>query len=120
MKPIGLGLACLALACAALVVTIALALTAEPASAGDESPVLKHAQATCIRVSTAIDAKRVSIDVIDNGRGFDGKRPARGNGINNMRSRARAIGGDLLVTAGPQGTTLSLSLPIGAPHGSTP
>jgi signal transduction histidine kinase len=75
--------------------------------------VLKHAQARRIRVATAVDAGRVSIEVSDDGRGFDGAPSARGHGLANMRNRAKAIGGDLRIQPSAAGTTLSLSLPIG-------
>jgi signal transduction histidine kinase len=75
--------------------------------------VLKHAQATRIRVATAVDASRVSIEVADDGRGFDGGTSGRGYGLDNMRNRAKAIGADLRVVPSAEGTTLSLSLPIG-------
>ena len=75
--------------------------------------VLKHAQATRIRVATAVDASRVSIEVADDGRGFDGITSGRGHGLDNMRNRAKAIGADLRVVPSAEGTTLSLSLPIG-------
>jgi signal transduction histidine kinase len=77
--------------------------------------VLKHAQATRIRVSTAVDAQRVKIDVSDDGRGFavdEAERDAA-HGLGRMRSRAKALGGELLVMPTPAGTTLSLLMPRG-------
>jgi signal transduction histidine kinase len=49
--------------------------------------IVKHAQASRIRVSTAIDARRVSIDVSDNGRGFRGEHNAKGHGRQHARTR---------------------------------
>ena len=77
--------------------------------------VLEHAQATRIRVSTAVDAQRVKIDVSDDGRGFavdEAERDAA-HGLGRMRSRAKALGGELLVMPTPAGTTLSLLMPRG-------
>jgi len=74
--------------------------------------VLKHANARCIRVATAVDAGRVSISVSDDGKGFDGSASARGYGLTNMRGRARTVGGDLRIEPTAFGTTLSLVLPI--------
>ena len=50
--------------------------------------------------------------VLDNGRGFDVEGPAAGRGINNMRSRARALHGvfDCTLEAGG-GTRISIWLP---------
>lgn len=75
--------------------------------------VLKHAQASRIRVATAVNAGRVSIEVSDDGVGFDGAPTPRGQGLRNMRNRARAIGGELRIVPSGAGTTLSLLLPIG-------
>jgi signal transduction histidine kinase len=79
--------------------------------------VLEHAQATRIRVSTAVDAQRVKIDVSDDGRGFavdEAERDAgAAHGLGRMRSRAKALGGELLVMPTPVGTTLSLLMPRG-------
>ncbi|HKX44774.1 MAG TPA: ATP-binding protein [Burkholderiaceae bacterium] len=75
--------------------------------------VLKHACAEHIRVATAVGAGCVVIEVCDDGRGFDGTSSAHGHGLDNMRKRAKVIGGDLRISPSAAGTTLSLSLPIG-------
>jgi signal transduction histidine kinase len=74
--------------------------------------VLKHAQATLIRVETGIDGDgKVVIRVCDNGKGFAPSR--KGHGLDNMKRRARTIGGDVGVHPSPSGTTLALMLPVG-------
>jgi signal transduction histidine kinase len=75
--------------------------------------VLKHARARHIRVATAVGAGCVSIEVSDDGRGFDGTPSAHGHGLDNMRQRAKVIGGELRIAPSTAGTTLLLSLPIG-------
>jgi signal transduction histidine kinase len=75
--------------------------------------VLKHARAKHIRVATEVGAGCVSIEVSDNGHGFDGTPPVHCHGLDNMRRRAKAIGGELRIVQSAAGTTLSLSLPIG-------
>jgi signal transduction histidine kinase len=74
--------------------------------------VLKHAGADRISVETGVEpaAGRVYIRVRDNGRGFAARRP-EGHGLANMLRRAKAIGGDLRVSASAPGTTLELLLP---------
>lgn len=75
--------------------------------------MLKHAHATRIRVATAVGQDRVSIDISDNGHGFSATGATQGGrGLNNMRNRARTIGGDLENKASATGTTLSLLLPV--------
>jgi signal transduction histidine kinase len=79
--------------------------------------VLGHAQATHIRISTAVDAQRVKIDVSDDGRGFAVDEAERdtgtAHGLGKMRGRAKALGGELLVMPTSAGTTLSLLMPRG-------
>jgi signal transduction histidine kinase len=75
--------------------------------------VLKHARAKHIRVATAVGANCVSIEVSDDGRGFDRTPSAHGHGLDNMRKRAKVIGGELRIAPSAAGTTLLLSLPIG-------
>ena len=77
---------------------------------------MQHAQARHIRVATAVDAERVKIDVVADGRGFDvdqAESAGKAQGLAKMRGRAKTIGGDLLVMPTPAGTTLSLLLPRG-------
>ena len=76
------------------------------------SNVLQHARASRVRVETGLDAQgaNVYIRVRDNGSGFTLERP--GHGLANMRRRAQVIGGELQVEPSPNGTTLSLLLPV--------
>jgi PAS domain S-box-containing protein len=68
---------------------------------------LKHAGARSIEVELAVSARRIRLSVRDNGRGppVDGGRGA-GLGMRTMRFRARAIGGKLAVSRGPDGGTV--------------
>jgi signal transduction histidine kinase len=74
--------------------------------------VLKHAQASLIRVETGLlpDGQQVYIRVSDNGAGFSGDH--RGRGLANMQQRAERIGGRLQVEPSARGTTLELLLPV--------
>jgi signal transduction histidine kinase len=73
--------------------------------------IIKHAQAKVVRVTTSIDANGVSIDVSDDGKGFDEATGSRGHGLTSMRKRACAVGGGLAMQSSSTGTTLSLRLP---------
>jgi len=75
--------------------------------------VLKHAQATRVRVATASDAHGVSIEISDDGQGFDPLAGRPGRGLASMHNRARAVGGELALRSSAEGTTLSLRLPLG-------
>jgi signal transduction histidine kinase len=74
--------------------------------------VLKHAQASMIRVETGLreGGQQVFIRISDNGAGFQGDH--RGRGLINMQQRAERIGGVLQVEPSPSGTTLELLLPV--------
>jgi signal transduction histidine kinase len=72
--------------------------------------ILKHAQATRIRVETGVDAAGVFIRVGDNGAGFCGDRAGRG--LASMKQRAKIIGARLDIAPTAAGTTLSLLLPV--------
>jgi signal transduction histidine kinase len=75
--------------------------------------VLKHAQARVVRVATSVSEHGVSIDVCDDGRGFDEHVGSQGHGLGSMQQRAQAVGGALSLRTSPAGTTLSLLLPAG-------
>jgi signal transduction histidine kinase len=77
--------------------------------------VLKHAQATVIRVETRFDAQNVWIRLTDNGCGFDvsatKQRPDRGRGIQNFERRAATLGGEIQIDSRPGATTVTVMLP---------
>jgi signal transduction histidine kinase len=58
---------------------------------------------------------RLEVAVVDDGAGFRAgdadTRPA-GVGLDSMRTRARAVGGELTVTSGPGGTRVVAGLPL--------
>lgn len=73
---------------------------------------VKHARASVIQVNIAATADGVSLEVVDNGKGFDAARvlSARNNkrlGMLGMRERVEMVGGRLVVESAPgQGTTV--------------
>jgi signal transduction histidine kinase len=73
---------------------------------------VKHAAAREIRFGLDYTANRLTVEIADNGRGF---RPDEitvvGNGLENMRKRMSAIGGELTIQSEPgHGTTVKLQL----------
>ena len=75
--------------------------------------VLKHARATSISVSTACVGNLVEVKVEDNGVGFDPhKLDRRGRGLDNVRRRARALGGLVDVDSSNGATRVSIRLPL--------
>ena len=63
--------------------------------------VRRHADATVVRVRGSMDDSRLSLEVRDNGRGFDPASLAMGSfGVAGMRERAAQIGGKLEIEFG--------------------
>lgn len=58
---------------------------------------LKHAAATEIGIALSIANQRLELLLTDNGRGFDTKQQYNGNGLRNMRDRARLIGASFIL-----------------------
>lgn len=74
--------------------------------------IIKHANATEATVSTGVVDGDIVISVADNGRGFDTAAPRTGRGLANQTRRASAMRARLTVESGPEGTKLTLLLPI--------
>ncbi len=75
--------------------------------------IAKHARATNVTIKIQVHSHRLSLTITDNGVGFEPASPGHGNGLNNMRSRATQIGGNLSVrsTVGG-GTTVALDVRV--------
>lgn len=57
--------------------------------------LMKHSGATEVRVLLRADVKGLFIRIADNGVGFSGEDSVLGNGLKNLRERARALGGTI-------------------------
>ena len=78
------------------------------------SNVARHSRATRARVTVGARPGGVTIEIVDNGVGFDpaGIAPARHHGLINLRERAVAAGGRLEIDTRPgSGTRLIVHLP---------
>lgn len=75
--------------------------------------IIKHAGATAIEVSICYEPEQFVLAIQDNGRGFDcAGFFQKGQGLRNMQSRARLLGGHVLIDSGPnQGTVVTICLP---------
>ncbi len=72
--------------------------------------ILKHAGATEVELGTELSEESVSLYVKDNGMGLDSSTK-RGRGLQNMRSRAQRLGGDLEVLSDEGGVCIKLGIP---------
>jgi signal transduction histidine kinase len=88
------------------------------------SNVSKHAGASSAAIRLHIDPVSVTVDVEDDGVGFDPKAPRDGKqmGLFNMRERASLLGGAVTVTTAPggHGTLVHASVPRVASDASDP
>jgi signal transduction histidine kinase len=83
------------------------------------SNVLRHAHATTVTVRMACTQRRFTLEVRDDGAGFDpeaaierGPR-GRAQGLANIRRRAELLGAELTVESAPgRGTSVSLTMPV--------
>jgi signal transduction histidine kinase len=73
---------------------------------------LRHAQASAVRLTLARTARRVVLEVADDGHGFVTTVPSSGLGLASMRERAAAAGGVLTIRSGKSGTLVRMTVPI--------
>ncbi|MGO9588216.1 MAG: two-component regulator propeller domain-containing protein [Limisphaerales bacterium] len=75
--------------------------------------VVKHAQASEVRVRLQLQPGSFALNVEDNGRGLSGRNAAR-NGLRNMRKRMEDIHGEFSISPGTGGgTVVCLAVPFG-------
>jgi PAS domain S-box-containing protein len=67
---------------------------------------LKHSQPEHILIKLTVDSSQCSLQVADDGKGFDVGLPSEGMGIKTMRYRAGLLGGSLAITPVANGGTL--------------
>lgn len=80
--------------------------------------IARHAHATAFAITLRSDARGLTLEVSDNGRGIAGKdlEGARSLGVLGMRERAGLLGGTLDISgAAGQGTRVRLTIPRNAP-----
>ncbi|MDF5754298.1 sensor histidine kinase [Spongiactinospora sp. TRM90649] len=76
------------------------------------SNAAKHARAGRVAITLTYMDDEVTLDVFDDGEGFDPAAPGPGYGLAAMRERAGGVGGTLTVESAPgEGTALCLRIP---------
>ena len=106
-------------------VTAVVAVTGEPAALHPEAEVTllraaqealtnvhKHARAQRVNLTLSYMGDQVTLDVQDDGAGFDPTAPGNGVGLAAMRERAAQLGGTVSVESRPGGgATVAVSIP---------
>ncbi|MGH2579715.1 MAG: GAF domain-containing sensor histidine kinase [Actinomycetota bacterium] len=77
------------------------------------SNVGRHAEASTCRVSLYRRDHHAVLEVDDDGRGFDPETNRRGDGLANVESRTRELGGNVSIESAPgKGTTIRVALSL--------
>ena len=75
--------------------------------------VVKHAKAKHVEVTLQQSQDKLTMVVVDDGKGFDTAQKQEGIGLRNMRSRAESLMGIFSITSQPgKGSTFYLQLPL--------
>jgi len=75
--------------------------------------ISKHAAASEVRIELSSTKETISLEVRDNGVGFDINSPARGLGLIGMRERISSLGGELLIQTSPgKGLNIRINVPL--------
>lgn len=73
--------------------------------------VLKHAEATKVRINLLDGEDSIIIRIIDNGKGFCNEDKKDGIGIKNMKNRISGLRGELKFVSGDKGTEVIFKIP---------
>ena len=78
--------------------------------------ILKHSQATLVKLSLQYSNDQLEIEVEDNGKGFNLQEITKGNGLSNIQKRANDLSGIAEINSiKNQGTIVKIKIPI---HGN--
>ena len=74
--------------------------------------ICKHAQATHARLQSHATSDSVTLELIDDGKGFDLEQPRSGFGLQGMQERVQLLGGELKIDSVPdRGTYIQVIIP---------
>lgn len=73
----------------------------------------RHARARHVTLRLGTEGDQLVLSIQDDGAGFEAGRARSGMGLENMRERARALGGTFMLSSAPgEGTTASFIVPL--------
>jgi two-component system sensor histidine kinase UhpB len=59
--------------------------------------VARHSEAESVDIRLALEGSVIRLEIRDDGRGFEPDRVSRGMGLNGMRERVEALGGEFSI-----------------------
>lgn len=75
--------------------------------------VMKHAEASQVKIALSADSKKIQLNVSDNGKGLPANLKSQGFGIRGMQERVESMHGSLEINSEPgKGTSLQVSIPL--------
>ncbi len=75
---------------------------------------IKHAKCKRIGLEASLNKDILELELKDDGAGFDPQTVNFGNGISNMKSRAKAIGGEISINSTTEGTSIKFVGKVGS------
>jgi signal transduction histidine kinase len=81
--------------------------------------IAQHAECGDAEADLAIERECLCLTLSDNGKGFQWDQTRLGQGLNSMQERARSLGGRFAVASSPQGTRVTLQVPLRPGPGRT-
>ncbi|MRG59432.1 hypothetical protein GE115_06025 [Agromyces sp. CFH 90414] len=82
--------------------------------------IVRHSDATHVRIAVRVEGRCVSVDVVDDGRPgrepdvVDGPAPSAGYGLAGMAERVHALGGTFRAGRTGSGFAVGATLPLGS------
>lgn len=70
------------------------------------SNIARHAEASTVTVNCAREQSDIVLEIVDNGKGFDPAKVARGQGLGNIEDRAAKLGGTMTIGPAVNGGTI--------------
>jgi signal transduction histidine kinase len=75
--------------------------------------IQKHSKASLVSLRIQPTSEALSLELVDNGIGFDMLAPRSGFGLRGMHERIHSLGGELIVNSSPgQGTHVQVTIPL--------
>jgi len=74
--------------------------------------IARHADCNTAKVHLSTAKQWLTMTLADDGRGFDIGGQTDGNGLDNMRERARKLGGQINIVSNAGGTSITLRVPL--------